>query len=70
MAIVNIKNTVMVLNAFHELISRLSIAEERIGELEDNQQKLLKSKTEKKEWGKIPQNRKEHARSQGQYHMV
>lgn len=47
MAIVNIKNTVIVLNAFHELISRLSIAEERISELEDNQQKLLKSKTER-----------------------
>lgn len=47
MAIVNIKNTVIVLNAFHELISRLSIAEERVSELEDNQQKLLKSKTER-----------------------
>lgn len=47
MAIVNIKNTVIVLNALHELISRLSIAEERIDELEDNQQKLLKSKTER-----------------------
>lgn len=43
-AIVNIKNTVTVMNVFHDLISRLSTAEERISELEDNQQKLLKNR--------------------------
>ena len=48
MAIVNIKNTVIVMNAFHDLISRLSIAEERISELEDDQQKLLKNRKRRK----------------------
>lgn len=70
MAIVNIKNTVIVMNAFHDLISRLSIAEERISELEDDQQKLLKNRKRRKNREKTPQNRTEHARAQGQYHMV
>ena len=38
MAMVNIKNTVIIMkNAFHELIIRLATAEERISDHEDNQ---------------------------------
>ena len=58
------------MNAFHELISRLSIAEQRIRELEDDQQKLLKNRKRKKNGEKTPQNRTEHTRAQGQYHRV
>lgn len=58
------------MNVFHDLISRLSTAEERISELEDNQQKLLKNRKRKKNGEETPQNRTEHARAQGQYHMV
>lgn len=42
------------MNAFHELISRLSIAEQRIRELEDDQQKLLKNRKRKRMGKKHP----------------
>lgn len=66
MAMVNIKNTVILMkNAFHELISRLAIAEERISDLEDNRNYPNQKHQEKKEREKSTPKQNRASRSSG-----